>query len=539
MACIAVAFCMATVIGSPAQATFSSLLSFDETNGDVPLGGLVQGTDGDFYGTTTYGGAQFIGTVFKIGPSGKLTTLYSFCSQANCADGSYPEAGLLQASDGNFYGTTSVGGAYGTVFRITSAGSLTTLHSFDVTDGDSPEAGLLQATNGNFYGTTGYGGSGNGGTVFKITPAGKFTSLYSFCTQATCPDGAYPSGLIQGSDGNFYGTTANGGASGAGTVFKITSAGRLTTLHSFDTTDGATPRGGLVQATNGILYGTTGYGGSGDGGTAFEITPAGEFTSLYSFCTQPGCPDGTLPYSTLIQATDGNFYGTTYASAGESGSGTVFEITPAGQLTTLHGFDYTDGSNPSGALLQATNGTFYGTTTNGGANRDGTIFSLATGLEPFVKTLPMSGRVGAKVIVLGTSLTGATIVSFGGTAATFKVASSSEITATVPAGATTGAVTVTTPGTTLSSNAAFLVIPQIKSFAPPSGPVGTQVTITGVSLTQTTSVTFAGATATTVAVDSDTQVTATVPANAKTGKIQITTPGGTVTTTTSFTVTTP
>jgi uncharacterized repeat protein (TIGR03803 family) len=236
---------------------------------------LVQGSDGNFYGTTQVGGTNGSGTVFKITPSGALTTLHSF----DGADGSNPAAVLMQASDGNLYGTTEAGGAngnYGTVFKITPAGTLTTLHSFGGADGWEPAAGLVQASDGNFYGTTYIGGAnGNYGTVFKITPTGTLTTLYSFCSQSGCADGALPrAGLVQASDGDFYGTTAFGGANYyEGTVFKITPNGTLTTLHSFDGADGGDPNA-LVQASDGNFYGTTVLGGAnGDNGTVFRLVP--------------------------------------------------------------------------------------------------------------------------------------------------------------------------------------------------------------------------------------------------------------------------
>jgi uncharacterized repeat protein (TIGR03803 family) len=210
-------------------------------------------------------------------------------------------------------------------------------------------------------------------------------------------------------------------------------------------------------------------------------------------------------------------------------------------LTTLYSFcsqtNCTDGEFPFGGLLQATNGDFYGTTAGGGANGDGTVSSLSVGLVPFVETLPTSGKVGTAVKILGSKLTGTTSVSFNGTAATFTVVSATEISTSVPARATTGAVSVTTPSGTLNSNVTFRVIPQITSFTPTNGAVGMVVTITGVSLTQTTAVTFGGVKATSFTVVSDTQVTATVPTGAKTGKIGITTPGGTAASATTFTVT--
>jgi uncharacterized repeat protein (TIGR03803 family) len=362
------------------------------------------------YGTTVSGGANNNGTVFKITPGGTLTTLYSFCAQTNCTDGLEPDARLVQATDGNFYGTTSGGGnGWGTIFKITPGGTMTTLHRFDVMDGANPYGGLVQATNG-----------------------------------------------------NFYGTTSAGGANGYGAVFEITPGGALTTLHSFlDTTDGAYPYGGLMQATNGSFYGTTsgvllgGRGadtctGAGSYGTIFEITPSGTLTTLYAFGAQPD--DGACPFGGLVQATDRNFYGTTTEVGG--GYGTIFKITPAG---TLHRFDNTDGANPLAGLVQATNGTLYGTTFLGGASNDGTVFSLSESLGPFVETNPTSGKVGTAVIILGNNLAGATSVTFNGKAATFKVVSSTEIKTTVPKGATTGKVSVKTPSRTLTSNVDFRV----------------------------------------------------------------------------------
>jgi uncharacterized repeat protein (TIGR03803 family) len=324
-------------------------------------------------------------------------------------------------------------------------------------------AGLVQATNRDSYATTAGGGANGGGTVFKINPSGTLTTLYSFCSQGGCTDGAYPyAGLIQATNGDFFGTTPAGGANGYGTVFKIATGGTLTTLYSFCSqsgcTDGASPHAGLVQATNGDHYGTTTSGGAnGPGtGTVFRITPSGTLTTLYSFCSQSGCTDGAGPYAGLVQATDGDFYGTASGSV-TNGAGTVFKITPNGTLTTLHRFDWTDGAGPYAGLVQATNGDLYGTTWYGGAKGDGTVFSLSVGLGPFVKTRPPFGKVGAAVKILGTNLTGATSVSFNGTAAKFTVVSRYLITTTVPAGATSGKIQVVTPSRTLSSNVPFRV----------------------------------------------------------------------------------
>jgi uncharacterized repeat protein (TIGR03803 family) len=454
--------------GSLSAQTFTTLHSFDGTDGTLSFAGLVQATNGNLYGTTYYGGTANSGEVFEISPRGTLTTLYSFCSQSDCSDGEYTYAVPIQATDGNFYGTTYLGGAHdhGTVFKLTPSGTLTTLYSFNGTDGSEPLAGLVQATDGNLYGTTYMGGAKGYGEVFKITLTGTFTLLHSFCSRSACADGSNPyAALIQATDGNLYGTTFGGGSSkGFGTVFKITPSGTLTTLHSFclqsGCLDGQFPQTGLVQANNGVLYGSTILGGLYNSGTIFSITTSGKMTTLYNACSQTGCPDGNYLYEPLIQATDGNLYGIMDVG-GASNHGTVFKMTPSGTLTTLYNFcsepNCADGEYPSAGLFQDTNGILYGTTADGGTDGDGTVFRLAVGLRPFVETQPASGNVGAAVNILGTNLTGATSVSFNGTAATFTVVSSSQITTNVPVGATTGEVRVVTPSKTLSSNLRFRV----------------------------------------------------------------------------------
>ncbi len=398
---IVVLFCLSAVIASPAQSIFfTTLASFNGTDGSQPyVMSLVQGTDGSFYGTTQWGGTGYscgvqlgCGTVFKITPAGVLTTLHNFCPQTGCTDGSGPPAGLVQGTDGNFYGTTPSGGATGngTVFKITPAGALTTLYSFcsqpNCVDGWFPKAALVQGTDGNFYGTTFEGGTGyqcgggvTCGTVFKITPAGTLTTLWSFCPYDGCyPDGGFPEApLVQASDGNFYGTTSFGGAYGNGTIFKITPTGTLTPVYSFCYYPGCGySASALVQATDGNFYGTTQFGGTGSScqfgcGTVFQMTPSGTLTTLHSF----DGPDGSGPVAGLVQASDGNLYGTT-AAGGANNDGTAFKITLAGTLTTLHSFDGTDGSVIYGGLVQAVNGFFYGTTAAGGAYDYGTVFRL-------------------------------------------------------------------------------------------------------------------------------------------------------------------
>ncbi len=382
--------CAAMATASPAQ-TLTTLHSFAgrPNDGADPYAGLVQGADGNFYGTTYFGGANNDGTVFRITPSGSVTILHSFAG----SDGREPTAGLIQASDGNFYGTTSsdgTGGSGGTVFKITPNGTLTTLATFNGQGGpEFPYAGLIQASDGNFYGTTTAGGTQHGnGTAFKITPNGTVTTLYSFaCTEGCHPNG----GLVQGSDGNFYGTTRDGGTNGFnyGTVFKITADGTLTLLHTFEGNDGGEPYAALIQAADGNFYGTTTGAGAHNAGTIFKITPSGSLTTLYSFC--PGgypCADGETPYGELVKATDGNFYGTTYVG-GANNVGTIFQITPSGMLTTMHSFNGGDGAGPEHGLVQATDGNFYGTTSTGGASGDGTVFRLV-GLPASTTTVTSS-----------------------------------------------------------------------------------------------------------------------------------------------------
>jgi len=489
------AFCVAAMVGASAQ-TFTSLFSFDGTDGAGPWYpmNLIQGTDGNFYGTTTSGGAydsckfyNFVGcgTIFKITPSGTQTTLYSFCPKSGCEDGLNPQGGLVQATNGNFYGTTPGGGTSqncnsfslgcGSVYQLTAKGVFSTVHSFAESDGATPLGGLIQGSDGDLYGTAASGGTSSSncpvgcGTVFKMSTSGKLTTLHNFDDT----DGSLPIGnLVQGSDGNFYGTTAYGGSYGEGTVFKVSSTGRFTSLYSFCSQgtfcpDGWQPYAGLIQGTDRNFYGTTFGGGVNDQGTLFKISSTGTLSTLHAF----DYTDGAVPYAHLVQATDHHFYGTTgYGGTGTSctdGCGTIYSFVvnsegTGGTLTTLHDFDETDGANPYGGLVQSTNGDFYGTTGYGGTSANctggcGTFFSLSMGLASFVETNPTSGKVGTKVVILGNNLKGTTAVSFNGTAAEFKVVSDAEIRTSVPTGATTGYVTVTTPTKKLKSNVKFRV----------------------------------------------------------------------------------
>jgi uncharacterized repeat protein (TIGR03803 family) len=406
-----------------AQPAVQVLHTFGGTDGAYPYAALIKASDGNFYGTTSGSpcppfvcGVFGYGTIFKMTAAGTVTLLHAFTG--GTTDGASPHAALIQAADGSFYGTTSVGGPsnVGTVFKMTAAGSVTLLHAFagGTADGANPHAALIQATDGNFYGTTTNGGASGRGTVFKITAAGTVTVLHAFAGGTT--DGAFPyAALIQATDGNFYGTTSEGAsnpdfASGNGTVFKMTPAGTVTVLHAFtpcimpgptcDTPDGASPIAGLIQATDGNFYGTTLVGGAFGFGTVFNMTPAGTVGLLHSFS---GLEDGNNPAAALIQATDGNLYGTTSSNV-RIGAGTVFKMTAAGIITVVHTFgltgDQTLGGSPLPALIQATDGSFYGTTLRGGTpDGRGVVFRLATP-EPHLG-LDVAPTVGQSFAVAG------------------------------------------------------------------------------------------------------------------------------------------
>ena len=520
--------------------TFSVLYNFGAHSGDptnpTNSGIIAQGRDGNLYTTVDQAGPPgSSGAAVRITPTGTLTLIHGFSG----ADGIFPAGGLSLGTDGNFYGTTSGGGfAPGTIFKMTAGGTLSTLYNFtNGTDGQSPTAPPIQGLDGNFYGTASNGNQGNGnyGTVYKFTPSGTFTTLHIF----DFTTGAGPfAPLMQGTDGNFYGTTETGNPSNEGNVFRISSSGKFKALFNFDATHGANPFAPLIQGKDGNFYGTAKTGAAHSLGAVFKITRSGKITVLYSFA---GTGDGAEPVGGLVQATDGNFYGTTQQDTANSGCGTIFRISPTGTFTTLFTFpnDGSMGCNPQVTLAQHTSGVVYGDTVGGGTgnNNHGVFYSLNAGLQPFVSFLPASGKVGDTIEFLGQGFTGTTAVSFSGAAATFQVVSDTYLTATVPSGAKTGTVSVTTPGGKLTSKAKFLVTPQITSFAPTSGPVGTVVTISGMSLIQTTKVTFGGVKATSFMSNSDIQVTATVPTGAKTGKIGITTPGGIATSAATFTVT--
>jgi uncharacterized repeat protein (TIGR03803 family) len=335
--------------------TFSASTDSENSDGFFPTASLVQGTSGDLYGTAQGGGANTHGTIFRVTYTGNFTTLYTF---AGAADGSTPSTALVQGSDGNFYGT-NLGGK---IFRVTPAGVLTPLHAVNIFEGSF--SSLVQGSDGNFYGTITKDSTGNG-TVFKVTPAGAYTDLHDFASlsaDGTNVGGADPmAALLLGSDGNFYGSTYDGGSFGVGTIFKMTSAGTLTDLHDFSTANaaGAEPRSSLLLGASGILYGTAPFGGANGQGTAFQITPGGVLGALTSFSSDNA--GGYAPEAPLIHGPGGNFYGSTY-SGGANGLGTIFQLTPGGALTTLASFSAEYGAGSAYPLTLGRDGNVYGTT---------------------------------------------------------------------------------------------------------------------------------------------------------------------------------
>jgi uncharacterized repeat protein (TIGR03803 family) len=532
-------FLVAIAIAAPAQ-TVSTIYQFNNgSNPNYPAGVMAQGRDGNFYGVTLSGNGCCQGVIYKISSGGALTSLYSMAQ----SDGTTC-SGLTLGTDGNFYGTCHNGGAndYGTLFKATSAGVLTVLHNFAVqgstSDGCEPLAPPIQASNGDFYGTTSFCGANNYGTVYKLTLAGAYSLLYSF--QGPPNDTLLPLGLIE-ADGDLWGV-GNGWIISGGGIFKITLAGKESLVYTFEAnsdgeyTDGESPSANLIQGSNGDFYGTTEQGGTANEGTIFQLTAAGKETVLYSF---PNQTDGAYPTLPLTQGPNGVLFGaaTDCAGGGCSQAG-LFEITTKSAYKNVYLYPLvcSNCGQPEAPLLLSTNGTFYSTTEQGGIGV-GSFYSLTNNYKPFISLVNVtSGAEGAQVGILGQGFSAKSVVEFGGTkATTTKLAGATYILATVPTGALTGDVTVTTGSTVLSTAAMYKITPTYKSFTPPSGPVGTVVTFNGTGLTQTTKVTIDKISASFTAV-SDSEITATVPTGAATGKIVVTTKGGSVTSSTNFTV---
>jgi uncharacterized repeat protein (TIGR03803 family) len=438
-----IAFVFAAISQLSAQSV-TDLLTFNGANGADPLYvTFVQGRDGRLYGTTYSGGANNLGAVIKINLSDNNSiVLHSFAG----TDGSNPGGGLTLATNGNYYGATVTGGSsnLGVLYSITTAGSLTVLHNFaGGSDGEYPYGPPIQATDGNFYGATaGAPDTDNPATIYKLTSAGVYSVVLALSQSAT---GVGVYGLVQGADGLLYAAANVGGSNGCGTIVKLTTGGVLKETHSFSCSIGPRyPIAPPLLASNGTLYGTTPNGGAHGQGTIYDISSVFGVNVLYSFTDISG--DGEDPNAGLVQGSDGNLYGVTYYYS------QVYRWNLDGTYTAFSGYVY---GNTIANVMQDTNGIFYGVSGNDGP--DGFVYSFNNGLSPFVAFVEHQGAVGASAQILGQGFMGSTSVTFNGVPATFSVVNDTYLTATVPAGAATGSVVVTTPSGTLTSNQRFKV----------------------------------------------------------------------------------
>lgn len=446
----------------PATMTFTDLHDFNPSAGDPAnfynQGVMPQGHDGEIYGTSVDGGTPFnSGTIFKISPSGTPTVLASL----TVLGGDYPICGMTTGTDGNFYAATEYGTSYGagSIIQVSSAGAVKYLYYFkNGTDGSGPTCAPTQGNDGNYYGDTSgiFKGTQGTSTFYKITPTGTFTLLHTFAAA----EGNNCSGITLGTDGNFYGACKLGGANGFGTLFKITTAGKVTVLHSLKTSDGQNEQAGfLVQANDGNFYGEGYNGGADNYGVIFQLTPSGGYKVLHNFTRGA---DGGYPSADLMVGPDGNLYGTAAdggsSTACSTSCGVIFKITTAGAFSVLYNFDGTHGGYPESNLTLHSDGLLYGDTAAGGANGQGVFFSFNVGFAPFVSLVITSGKVGSTVGILGQGFDSASVVKFNGVEATkIVLTGTTYITATVPAGASNGKVTVTTGSTTLTSSQKYIV----------------------------------------------------------------------------------
>jgi uncharacterized repeat protein (TIGR03803 family) len=452
----AVLLCAGAFAGAQTVSTVYNFVGGTKSGANPWYVTLVQGSSGALYGTTYNGGSKGLGTFFSVTTSGTFTLLHSFAGGAS--DGANPSGGLTLGTDGNFYGTTQLGGteSEGVVFKMTSAGTVTVLHSFNgATDGAFPWSPPIEGTDGNFYGATA-GGVGNDGIVYKVTTSGTYTTILKL----TSTDGSSPvASPVQGLDGYLYIPVSNGGTDFCGTVLQVTTAGVLNNSFDFPCgAGGAYPIGPLVQNANGDFYSTTQDGGTYGQGTVYQLTTGLAATVLYSFGANSTA--GEYPSAGLLLATDNNYYGAT-AEGGTYDDGTLFNISTSGTYKQLYSFNNSANlmqMSPLSPPVQYTNGELYGVTQFGGTDNLGTVYSLNMGLAPFVNTPVFAGREGSSVLILGNHLTGASEVSFEGSSAKFKVNSDTQMTATVPIGATSGWIRVITPNGVVKSRKAFQVI---------------------------------------------------------------------------------
>ena len=374
-----IAVAVATFILRPAPSSaqaYNVVHTFADPGGTNPNAALTKASDGNFYGTTLQGGAGDAGVLFRMTPSGTITVLHQFFANVN--DGGFPAAHMIQATDGKLYGTTETGfngQPGGTIFRLDPAtGTYTPLFNLNGTShGQDVYAPLTEGTDGFLYGTALFGGANGAGTAFRISTAGtSFAVLHSFNSAS---EGANPhGGLFQFTDGNFYGTTKAGGASGQGTVFRMTPAGAVTVLRHFagGAGDGAAPVGPIMRASDGNMYGLTTQGGPPNGGAAYRITPGGA-VSIIHFFSNP--VEGFSPYGGFTQANDGNLYSTLFGGS-NNWLGSVFQMTLGGAVSVIHPFGNVEGAYPWAGVVQGADGLLYGTTFYGGAYDAGALFKV-------------------------------------------------------------------------------------------------------------------------------------------------------------------
>jgi uncharacterized repeat protein (TIGR03803 family) len=471
IAVLSLLFVCAGIPAVAGQWTESVLHSFGDgsvkNDGLQPYAGLVQASDGNLYGTTTAGGSTETkssagdGALFRITTSGTVTILHSFDGGSATDDGIGPYASLIRTSGGDLYGVTSKGGAgFGTIFDTTLTGDVQDVHYFAdgtvASDGEYAYKPLVLASDGNFYGTTESGGTQSDGAIIRMTPDGVVTVVHSFMDGTVANDGNQPcSGLIEGSDGNLYGTTYLGGSANEGVVYRMTLGGVVTTLHSFQDgsvlNDGAYPDAELVQAVDGDYYGTTYEGGSASEGAVFRMTSSGSVTTLHSFGDGSVASDGAYPESGLLQASDGDFYGAT-TQGGSASDGAIFCMAPSGAAAIVHPFGSTtgDGASPRDTLIEASDGNLYGTTAAGGTKNEGTVFKVSgVAPAPSLYFLKLSAaRVAGELSVTGTIILTAVAPADGYvvdlSSSNPSVAAVPSASITIPAGAIEADFTVTT-----------------------------------------------------------------------------------------------
>jgi uncharacterized repeat protein (TIGR03803 family) len=543
LACIVLAMLAATPLH--AQFTYTDIFDMNcdtaASNGACDaynIGPLSLWTDGNLYGTAWQLGPPYCGMIFDVSTSGAYTNVLNFTGYKGKIRGCAEWAGLTPAGTSavTFYGATTSGsfgtGEPGVVFHFDPATSAyKVLHTF--TAGDTEElAQPVVGKDGNLYGAT----SATGATYRINSTTDGYTQLPN-----NAPGGVHGP-LFLAQDGSLYGATFNGGVSSLGTIFSMTTAGVINTVYAFTSADGSYPNSPLTQGADGYLYGTASYGGTGGIGSVFKVSTSGAFTTLHSF---GGTPDGAYPSAGLLAASDGNFYGTT-GGGGANGFGTIFEITSTGAYIKLFDFTGTTGAVPGSApyttLMEHPNGTLYGMTYEGGNNNfnKGGVYSLSHVSLTVTLCCNRFVVLDQPVNILGVNLEQIVSVTFAGVPAQFQQISPDYLMAFVPNNAVDGpvVVTITNPAggeEQLQSQQTLQILPTITNLDPASGMPGTQVGIVGGGFAGATKVTFGDAKANfTVATPS--LIQATVPAHAKTGKIHVYTPNGSVTSSQVFTV---